>query len=84
MYLNKLQQDKVLVQVPCETLWELTQMKPRKGLENTIVSNGKSYEHIPINFSSKRQSKCSLMRIIPNYIGTGMFPVENSTKLSGI
>jgi len=75
MYLNKLQQDKVLVQVPCETLWELTQMKPRKGLENTIVSNGKivnvlskSYEHIPINFSSKRQSKCSLMHIIPNYI----------------
>lgn len=61
--------------VPCEILRERIQMEPRKGFENTIVPNGKivnivskNYGHIPTNFSSKRQGKCLLIRIMPNYI----------------
>ncbi|WP_083852489.1 DUF932 domain-containing protein [Galbibacter marinus] len=54
MYLDKLQQDEVFVASAVRPLRELTQMEPRKGLENVIVSNGKivnivskSYGHIP-------------------------------------
>ncbi|SFW76388.1 protein of unknown function [Sinomicrobium oceani] len=54
MYLDKLQQDEVFVPSEVKPLRELTEMEPRKGLENVIVSNGKivnivskSYGHIP-------------------------------------
>jgi len=54
MYLNKLKQDDVFVKSEMKSLKELTGMDSRRGLENTIVSNGKivnvvsnSYGHIP-------------------------------------
>ncbi len=54
MYLDDLQQDEVFVPTEIKSLEELTGLKPRRGLENAIVSNdkivnvvSKSYGHIP-------------------------------------
>lgn len=54
MYLNRLQQDEILVSNEMKSLKSITGMEPRRGLENAIISNGKivnvvsnSYGHIP-------------------------------------
>jgi len=54
MYLHKLQQDEIFVSNEMKSLESITGMPSRKGLENTIISNGKivnvvssSYGHIP-------------------------------------
>lgn len=54
MYLQNLQQDEIFVPSEMKSLKSLTQMEPRRGLENAIISNGKivnvvsnSYGHIP-------------------------------------
>ncbi|MAY89193.1 MULTISPECIES: DUF932 domain-containing protein [Flavobacteriaceae] len=54
MYLSNLQQDEIFVPSEMKSLKSLTQMESRRGLENTIISNGKivnvvsnSYGHVP-------------------------------------
>lgn len=54
MYLQNLKQDEIFVSNEMKSLKSLTQMESRRGLENTIISNGKivnvvsnSYGHIP-------------------------------------
>ena len=67
MYLSNLQQDEIFVSSEMESLKSLTQMESRRGLENTIISNGKivnvvsnSYGHIPNQLFFKKAEQMLL------------------------
>ena len=65
MYLQSLQQDEIFVSNEMKSLKSLTQMESRRGLENAIISNGKTsmwYRTVMAtyrtNCSSRKQRKC--------------------------
>tara|TARA_R110002073_G_scaffold47392_1_gene128556 strand:- start:676 stop:1512 length:837 start_codon:yes stop_codon:yes gene_type:complete len=67
MYLSNLQQDEIFVSSEMKSLKSLTQMESRRGLENAIISNGKtvnvvsnSYGHIPNQLFFKKAEQMLL------------------------